>query len=274
MNKLVTITIPIYKSEPDKYELISLMQCIKILYNYDFSIVCPQSLDTNYYESKFIANNINYTIHRFEDYHFDNVDEYSSLLINIDFYNKFKEYEYILIHQLDAYVFKDELEYWCSLGYDYIGAPLMDYQPYGTNLKLKKVGNGGFSLRRTQVFIERLNYPYPIKSFKVIWKDYGSYSFFQKIIRIPVMTARALGYRNSMRYFSKKVIANEDIFWCVLHEQTKQRLNLPDIDTAAKFSVEAEAQQFYEKNRSTLPFGCHAWQKQESDFWRNFIPFP
>jgi len=39
------------------------------------------------------------------------------------FYDAFKAFDYILIYQLDAFVFRDELEYFCSLGYDYIGAP-------------------------------------------------------------------------------------------------------------------------------------------------------
>jgi len=88
------------------------------------------------------------------------------------------------------------------------------------------------------------------------------------------MLMMSLGYKNTMKYFSGRVIVNEDAFWCVFLENTKHKLNLPDVDTAAKFSVETGAKQFYENNQSTLPFGCHAWQKQESDFWRNFIPFP
>ena len=274
MSKLVTITIPIYKSEPDKYEIVSLLQCIKILNNYDIAIVCPQSLDSKYYENLFISHNINFSFQRFEDKYFKGIDEYSLLMLNLEFYNRFKEYQYILIYQLDAYVFKDELKYWCGLNYDYIGAPWIRYQPYGTNTILKRVGNGGLSLRRTQIFIERLSYRYPVKSFKRIWKDYGSYNPIQRIIRLPIMLYRALGYRNTMKYFSRKIFVNEDAFWCVFLENTKHKLNLPDIDTAAKFSVETGAKQFYEKNQSTLPFGCHAWQKQESDFWKNFIPFP
>ncbi len=38
------------------------------------------------------------------------------------FYKQFLNYEYILIYQLDAFVFKDELNY-CSQGIDYVGAP-------------------------------------------------------------------------------------------------------------------------------------------------------
>ena len=81
----------------------------------------------------------------------------------------FLDSEYILIYQLDAFVFKDELKEWCQKGYDYIGAPwiatientiwLKYFNIVARKFRSKnknnreqiffKVGNGGFSLRRT-----------------------------------------------------------------------------------------------------------------------------
>jgi hypothetical protein len=34
------------------------------------------------------------------------------------FYERFVAYDYMLIYQLDAYVFKDELDDWSAKGYD------------------------------------------------------------------------------------------------------------------------------------------------------------
>lgn len=274
MSKLVSIVIPIYKNKPDEYEFTSLMQCINVLNNYDFSIVCPINLETDYYENLFTAHNINFNIQRFDETYFESIYGYNLLMLNLDFYERFKEYEFILIYQLDAYVFKDELKYWCSLNYDYIGAPWIEYLPSDPYVmsKYEKVGNGGFSLRRVSVFIERLNYKFPLKSLGRLWKDYAVYGKFQRIIKIPIIFIRALGYRNTMMHFSHKIIANEDAFWCVFLENTKHRLNIPDMNTASKFSVEIGAKWFYEENDSELPFGCHAWHKHEYDFWKSFIP--
>jgi hypothetical protein len=46
---------------------------------------------------------------------------------------------------------------------------------------------------------------------------------------------------------------------------------VPDEYTAAKFSMEVKAPILFEKNSNRLPFGCHAWEKYETVFWRNHI---
>ena len=45
------------------------------------------------------------------------------MLLTADFYRRFTDYEYILIHQLDVFLFEDKLLEFCDMGYDYIGAP-------------------------------------------------------------------------------------------------------------------------------------------------------
>lgn len=40
-----------------------------------------------------------------------------------------------MIYQLDAWVFNDELSSWCSLGYDYIGAPFFPYRGKNVNIR-------------------------------------------------------------------------------------------------------------------------------------------
>ncbi|GHT79498.1 hypothetical protein AGMMS50262_23270 [Bacteroidia bacterium] len=273
MDKLVNIVIPIYKEQPDKYELISLNQGIEILNSYDFSIVCPQSLDTNYYENLLIENKINFTIQRFDDSYFVNLDSYSSLLLNISFYKRFVDYDYILIYQLDAYVFKDELSYWCSLGYDYIGAPWPKdiFVMEKGNIVFDKVGNGGFSLRKVQSFIDRLNYPYPLKTLNELKKEFACFNKLQMILRLPVLGLKVLGYKNTIGYFIKKGNLLEDVFWCIFLEETRIPLKIPTVKLASQFCMEIGAKQLYEENEKTLPFGCHAWLKRNYDFWRKFI---
>lgn len=48
---------------------------------------------------------------------------YNRLMLSEDLYSAFSNYEYILICQSDAYIFRDELKEWCEAGYDYVGAP-------------------------------------------------------------------------------------------------------------------------------------------------------
>ena len=46
-----------------------------------------------------------------------------NLMLSPFFYESFLDFKYVLIHQLDVFIFKDELNYWCNQNYDYIGAP-------------------------------------------------------------------------------------------------------------------------------------------------------
>jgi hypothetical protein len=269
MNTLVQITIPVYKIQPDKYELISFNQCIKLLGSYDFSSVCPENFDASYYKDLFDSNHIAYTIQRFDNEYFKDLNTYSALMLSSQFYNRFKEYEYLLIYQLDAYVFRDELPYWCGLGYDYIGAPWIEKS--GTVIKLATVGNGGLSLRHTQAFISRLSYRYPLKSPQRIWKEFNVFNRYSRILHLPVILMKIFGYKNTMSYFVKHTIYLEDVFWCVFLNDSKFPLEIPDAKLASLFCVEKGIRQLYAENDNKLPFACHAWRKYDYDFWKGYI---
>ena len=54
----------------------------------------------------------------------------------------------------------------------------------------------------------------------------------------------------------------------------------PQIDTnfrvasgmeGMKFGFEKEPSLLYSKNNNQLPFGCHAWEKYEPDFWEKLM---
>lgn len=57
------------------------------------------------------------------DEHFVSVDSYNEMMLSPDFYRRFQVYDFMLIYQLDAFVFRDELDEWVAKDYDYIGAP-------------------------------------------------------------------------------------------------------------------------------------------------------
>lgn len=187
-------------------------------------------------------------------------------MLSKEFYEQFSEYEYMLIHQADAYIFKPELAYWCSLGYDYIGAPWyrenklksdnmkrwkMKYIPfiYSASKRIHKrywlmideVGNGGFSLRKISTFIDVLN--------NVPQKKLDQY------LRIESNTY------------------NEDAFWSMDASKYVPSYKKPRFEEALRFSIEMAPSECYEILGRKLPFGCHAFNKFEPDFWKQFIPF-
>ena len=142
----VAVVIPAYH-ELDRFEKFSLRQARKILGRYPLVFVAPEGKNFSYFEpGDMVAN--------FSAEYFQSSKTYSALLLTPQFYETFLDFDYILIYQLDAFVFYDALEEFCLLGYDYIGAPW----PYLVEVgkKFLRVGNGGFSLRKVKAHYKLL----------------------------------------------------------------------------------------------------------------------
>ena len=126
----VAIVIPYYKNDLTKTEQISLKACTQTLSSYDIFLVSPIKLDT----SEICKEYPLLKVKRFKNDYFNSLRGYNKLMLSEDFYSQFTGYSYILIYQLDAFVFKDELQIWVNKGYDYIGAPWIHSSQY-TNHK-------------------------------------------------------------------------------------------------------------------------------------------
>jgi hypothetical protein len=148
LNSDAVVVIPIYKQQPYTTEKNSLRQCAKVLgEKYDITIVCPDGLDLTPYISD-IETDIK--VRRIDPSFFKSQRAYSDLCETTEFYKMFELYNYMLIYQLDAWIFEDRLEYFTSMGYDYIGGPHL----IGFYSQEGICGNGGFSLRKISKFIE------------------------------------------------------------------------------------------------------------------------
>lgn len=112
------VIIPVYKALDD-IDKASIRQAVKMTHGTDITFIMPNSfkLDDSFNEFKDIG------IERFDNSYFANILGYNKLMLDVTFYKRFISYKYMLIHQTDVFLFKDELQYWCSRGYDYIGAP-------------------------------------------------------------------------------------------------------------------------------------------------------
>lgn len=141
------VVVPIYKEKLSEGEQMSVDRTTEVFAKRPIFFFAPESLDTSYYEERYKTA----TITRFDDSYFKSVDDYTRLLCTPDFYEAYSEYEYMLIDQPDCWTFRDEIDQFCEMGYDYIGAPW----PVKKGVpKWKGVGNGGFCLRRISKFID------------------------------------------------------------------------------------------------------------------------
>jgi hypothetical protein len=236
------VVIPVYREKLTELEKASLIQVHKILNKHDFALVCPTDLDAREYEKLLNGFGIKYRIERFDGKYFKSTKTYNLLMLDVNFYKRFAAYDYVLIYQLDSYVFRDELDYWCEQGYDFIGAPWNRFDLLRNKLHILKPGvNGGFSLRKIPSFIKVLEAT-----------DSGGTA--KKIMRDFIKSGK-----------------NEDGFfsWCAV--KIDPAFKMAPLSVAAHFSFERKPEKLFKMTNGELPFGCHAWARYNPRFWKKFI---
>ena len=103
-----------------------------------------------------------------------------------------------------------------------------------------RVGNGGLSLRRTQLFAQ--------------------------IAREMISEIDCYLSHPGTDFY------NEDIFWSLEVNRKKERLKIPDWKEALRFSFDKNPSECYALNDRKLPFGCHGWSKKKMlPFWKQHI---
>ncbi len=216
-NSTVVIVVPMYKEVLSPIEDVALNQLYSVLGNYPICYIAPKRLSP-------ILDDKSIQVEYFADNYFVSTDSYSVLLMSEEFYSRFQEYEYMLIYQLDAFVFSDQLLKFCNMGYDYIGAPW----PCCLMPKLRKrVGNGGLSLRKIESCL------------------------------------RMVKNKNSITNMMKMQDLNstvEDVFFAFCGNVSGLNFSLSSVKNAADFSLEWNISHRYEKLSNKLPFGCHGIQ--------------
>lgn len=236
----VVVLIPIYKAELDPLEMYSLDRSLLSLGGRKVFFIGPNGLNREMYSERYAGTGFV----GFDDDCFSSIPGYNRLLLKAEFYQRFSEYEFMLILQTDAIVLRDELDYWCSQPFDYIGAPWPDgYElfvnlglfegAYGKRVKVQ-VGNGGLSLRRIHKCISLL------KEFDV------AISVFDR------------------------AGSSEDLFFSVMGALSGDFI-IPNEITASRFSLELKPSYYFAVNGGKLPMGGHAWWKYEPEFWRNLL---
>ncbi len=245
------VIIPIHQPEPAPLEKISLQQTFTLLHPHPIIFMAPLALDTAWYEA-FHVNGKKATIERF-DWH--GYVAYSTLQTKSFFYQRFLAYEYMLTCHMDAFVFRDELEKWCALEYDYIGSVI-----YNTNFKMEDTffkiittytnpdyfGNGGFSLKKTETF-------YRITSRYKLYIDF--YHWQRKL--------RRRGFY-------------DDLFHSLHYPKIFPQFRTAPRELAQQFGADfvlfnENELPFTRKDCNSLPFGIHGWIKNQQAFWKPCI---
>jgi hypothetical protein len=252
----VCVVIPWHRAALLPYERVAATRCLDVLSQHEIVIIKPHALSDEQ-----LPRSANVRSENFPDECFSSVAAYNRLMLSDTLYARFASYEFILIHQLDALVFRDELLRWCRAGYDFVGAPWLpdphvpsrfedlhlamrraryrwSNRRYGATNGLHRwqymysSGNGGFSLRRVAKAREVLD----------------------------VFSAEAEEYRRDN--------LNEDFFFTVQANRFRTHVRVPSYRRAAAFAWELEPSVCATLNNGELPFGCHGWNKLHRDEWR------
>lgn len=259
----MAIVIPVYKPKLSENEKRSLAQCAKIFPNRQVIFCAPQGLNLAEYR---IENSEAWQTAYFEAKYFTNVAAYNELLLSKHFYEKFSGYDFILIYQLDAWVFADELDYWCKKDYSYIGAPwFTNFSTSETSKKLWAVGNGGFSLRKIKDFLVVLNTKEKVFSLRFLWDKYRAYSWMGRLLRLPKIIFQYY-FRNNTLFLYDLFGENEDHFWSFHAKTLQASFKIAPVMEAVSFAFECKPQKMFELNKNKLPFGIHAWEKYDPVF--------
>lgn len=280
----IVVVIPVYKETLTASQFLSVNQCFKILGKYPIFIVCPRGFNANEFERIAQTHEKQIHVEEFDPAFFKDISGYNRLMVSLDFYLRFSAFEHMLIYQNDAYVFSDQLEYWTQSEYDYVGAPWFDgWVSNQGNEQIIGAGNGGLSLRNVQTFTRILE---KIESIKL---SINSIYKFRLLRHLPFRyVGRLVGAWHRLRNFNiaelvsfddinKKCGAylhNEDYFWASLIPGYFNKFSVAEPEVAMFFSFENHPRRLFEMTRHHLPFGCHAWEKYDPQFWSDFIDFP
>lgn len=252
----VAIIIPIYKESLTYYEKIAVEQCFKVLIGYPIIMIKPYSI--NFANANMFSNVIS-----FEDSFFSDIHGYNKLMLHPDFYKAFLNYEFILIYQLDAFVFKNDLEFWCNQKIDYVGAPWLRPSEYPDIIKATKSRLLNYFHIRYNIKQPKRDIPTEIQFENKVGNGGLSLRRVKRLYELCLENAPLIDEYNKRQehYF------NEDTFWSIEVNRKHQQLLIPSYKIAVKFAFENCPERALNLNHGELPFGCHAWEKH-LEFWR------
>lgn len=257
--KKVAIVIPIYKEFPSEYEILSLERCLNILKKHPMIFAHPTGMNLQFYQKYYDVE-----FRGFNSKYFDSIEGYNKLLLSRKFYRSFDLYEYILIYQLDAYVFKDDLIKWCNLGYDYCGGLVYNFEEY----KNIPVYNGGFSLRNVNASLRILSKFSKIYTWSELLERIEKSSKSKILVKIRVLYFYL--FRNNTFWLLNGFDRNEDIFWSSFTIKNNLEFRVVEKKLANSFSIDTSIKMDAVNFNNDIVFGCHAYHLNTS-FWNQYI---
>jgi hypothetical protein len=267
-SKTVAIVVPVSDREQlTQDEQISLRHLWRYLAPYDKFLIAPKGRNLRFDGMQTIG---------FSRKYFGSPHAHNQLLYMTRFWEKFRDYKYVLMYQLDALVFRDELLMWCATEVDYLGAPFLHCEdsPWVTS---PRVGNGGFALMKVDSVL-RVLHARRRKEPHTYWSDLVARNRrylkpLKRLARVVSRTADATadgpGWREIVKLESRD-FAN-DLFWSDRAVEYISDFKVASFEEGLRFAFEVAPRTCYAMNGHRLPFGCHAWGRYDRSFWEPYL---
>lgn len=250
------VVVPLYTHALGPDDSMSLRRTMRMLGRHTIAIACPIGLDLSPLAD--VLQGIQLRVERFDPSFFAGVEGYNRLMLWPGFYERFADFEYLLICQTDAYVFADRLDYWSARGHDYVGAPWIASPRNAWNVGLQRlgnlfrpadkqeqhyfrVGNGGFSLRRV--------------------------AMMHRVTREQQPLIEQL-----MAHRTDQNLHVEDKFFSLVAPRHYPDMLIPDYREAVDFCIDRRPHLALRINGGRLPFACHGFNKRNvRQFWQPIL---
>lgn len=271
--KRLVVLVPTHLERLDETLAATLLHNALQLKEYKLEVILPDSCDSSWYESFFAEHAIEGAVRQVSSTYFGNPTAVNRMGTDPAFYRMYREFEYILICHLDAWVFRDQLAYWMDSGYDFIGAPL--FLPANGNAHfLRRMapfgGNGGLSLRRVETCIRvletfkpRLN---PWRLSQALWFLARNRRWGFIVILLGLLREMSQDWRAACQKYN----IYEDVFFTVIAPLCANHIAIPHSRTAVKFACEVNYSLLQkELLRLEPPVGIHGYDKYvDTDYLR------
>jgi hypothetical protein len=233
----VVVVTPVSRSETRETDILMWKQSQRVLARYPRMILAPRGLDVGEHAKAGDADEVR----TLDSEWFESIHAFNALMLSTEFLDAFAEFAFILIHELDAFVFRNDLPRWLVAGYDYVGAPF--WADYGLRKEagLVGVGNGGLSLRNTRAARSVL--------------EAGD----RVLSSHPLRVRLHLGARGrAARYLrGARTCAASDVFWGSWGTSSLAPFAVAPTDEAARFAFETGLEYLQPRYQASPPFGCH-----------------
>lgn len=257
-NKVVVV-IPFYRDCLNEYELISFKRMLHVFKKRDVCIVAPYQIK-DYVNLLLEKSDMVLKSCFFSDEYFKSTKGYNKLLMSKQFYENFIDFEFILISQLDVYVFKDDIDYWVDQGYDNIGAPVFEGYTKANYIIKEGFNNGGFCLRKVSSCLKVLSQiKFMYSRLSVLYKMETTLKWrLYRIIRDGFI------FNYTFKYL--KPIINEDVFWSFVVSNQYPFFRSCESSKSICFAFDAQPKYLFKKNNNKLPMAIHAWWRYDKEF--------